>query len=130
MRTRSTPRETLQSVEDYPETPSTSSYLRYNFSSKSLHFPMSDSTAPHFSLTTQADTPTSMPNFDFDTRKDSNLSIISFTASRLLFTFVVCCFCQISVQDHADLGLCLAEEENKEGVVVRSLIQDGTANKV
>ncbi|XP_042285697.1 multiple PDZ domain protein [Thunnus maccoyii] len=32
-------------------------------------------------------------------------------------------------QDHGDLGLCLAEEETKEGVVVRSLIQHGTASK-
>ncbi|XP_070836711.1 multiple PDZ domain protein [Chaetodon trifascialis] len=32
-------------------------------------------------------------------------------------------------QDHAGLGLCLAEEESKEGVVVRSLIQHGTASK-
>ncbi|XP_051241227.1 multiple PDZ domain protein isoform X3 [Dicentrarchus labrax] len=32
-------------------------------------------------------------------------------------------------QDHVGLGLCLAEEESKEGVVVRSLIQHGTASK-
>ncbi|XP_028444944.1 multiple PDZ domain protein [Perca flavescens] len=32
-------------------------------------------------------------------------------------------------QDHVGLGLCLAEGESKEGVVVRSLIQHGTASK-
>ncbi|XP_049900116.1 multiple PDZ domain protein [Epinephelus moara] len=32
-------------------------------------------------------------------------------------------------QDHTGLGLCLAEEESSEGVVVRSLIQHGTASK-
>ncbi|XP_034044568.1 multiple PDZ domain protein [Thalassophryne amazonica] len=32
-------------------------------------------------------------------------------------------------QDHVGLGLCLAEEDSKEGVVVRSLIQHGTASK-
>lgn len=37
VRTRSTPRQTLQSLEDYPETPSTSSYLRCSSFSKSWH---------------------------------------------------------------------------------------------
>ncbi|XP_059192636.1 multiple PDZ domain protein [Centropristis striata] len=32
-------------------------------------------------------------------------------------------------QDHVDLGLCLSEGESKEGPVVRSLIQHGTASK-
>ncbi|XP_044045002.1 multiple PDZ domain protein isoform X3 [Siniperca chuatsi] len=32
-------------------------------------------------------------------------------------------------QDHVGLGLCLAEEESKEGLVVKSLIQHGTASK-
>lgn len=35
-----------------------------------------------------------------------------------------------SLQDHAGLGLCLAEDESKEGLVVSSLVQDGTAEKV
>nr|XP_020452813.1 multiple PDZ domain protein-like isoform X2 [Monopterus albus] len=32
-------------------------------------------------------------------------------------------------QDHVGLGLCMAEEESKKGLVVRSLIQHGTASK-
>ncbi|XP_034449156.1 multiple PDZ domain protein isoform X3 [Hippoglossus hippoglossus] len=32
-------------------------------------------------------------------------------------------------QDHAGLGLCLAEDDSKDGVVVRSLVQHGTASK-
>ncbi|KAK2816966.1 hypothetical protein Q5P01_025157 [Channa striata] len=32
-------------------------------------------------------------------------------------------------QDHVGLGLCLAEDESKEGLMVRSLIQHGTASK-
>ncbi|XP_034543586.1 multiple PDZ domain protein [Notolabrus celidotus] len=32
-------------------------------------------------------------------------------------------------QDHVGLGICMAEEESKEGVVVRSLIPHGTASK-
>lgn len=35
-----------------------------------------------------------------------------------------------SFQDHAGLGLCLAEDESKAGLVVSSLVQDGTAKKV
>ncbi|GLD73294.1 multiple PDZ domain protein-like protein, partial [Lates japonicus] len=32
-------------------------------------------------------------------------------------------------QDHVGLGLCLVEDDSKDGVVVRSLIQNGTASK-
>lgn len=43
---------------------------------------------------------------------------------------VVCFFSFVFFQDHVGLGLCLEQEESKEGVVVRSLVQQGTACKV
>lgn len=42
----------------------------------------------------------------------------------------LCDLCPATHQDHANLGLCLAEDDCKEGLVVRSLMQHGTASKV